>query len=210
MDHWITLEDLADFMDSATLPLETSELAISAAEATVRSYLNQNVTYVEEDIEIHDGRNQWKIRLFERPVREVILVEVDGVELDPTAWVVNGFVLKRIDGVAFPYGIDNVAITYDHGWDFFTEEDSSGDVDDLELPVPADLRYVTLSIAARRLDLTGAEAGATQGGITGEQIGQYSYTVDAGVAATLGVGTQGLQPDEEMTLDAYRVPAIQR
>jgi hypothetical protein len=170
-------------------------------------YLSQDVTYVEDDIEVHNGRNQWKLRLRQRPVREVTSVLVDDVELDPTGWtVMDDFVLVRTDGASFPYGIANLVVTYDHGWDVAAVD--SGDPEEFDLP--ADIRYVTLAIAARRYGLTGPEAAASSAGITGEQIGQYSYTADVGGDQSMSIASQGLLEDEQLTLDAYRVPAVQR
>jgi hypothetical protein len=192
MTDWITLENLADYMDADTLPLESSELAIAAACQSIRKYLDQEITYVEDDIELRNGRGKYRIRLRERPVREVTLVEVDGTELDSTLWHHRSGILERIDGFAFPRGIANIAITYSHGWD--VEESSDADY----LGIPADLKLVTLSAAAR-----GVRSVGTDTGMESETIGQYSYkrgTNDAKASSGLD-----LTFAEMATLDRYAV-----
>lgn len=199
MDAFISAVDL-----EAVLGAEVDEtalitkIALDSACTAVRSYLDQDVNYVEDDVEIRDGTGRRRMRLRQRPVREVTQVLVDGTEV--TTYSVRGSKITLPEGEYFWHGLDNVAITYSHGWDI--EESSVGE------RVPADIRLVAL-LVAKRIYKT---VGSTSIGIVkqSEQIGDYAYTlgelpedVQQKIAAS---GTLLLA--EEAVLDRYAVRLV--
>lgn len=193
MDDFVSVADLQAYMGLDEEPAN-ADLAVAAAQAIVRSYIGQEITFVEDDEEFHDGRLRDRIRLRQRPVRDVTEVSEDGQPLPDSAYHVDGAIIKRVDFLLFNSGNDNIKVTYDHGWDVPDTSEPPG------FPVPADIILVTLSIAAR----TSRNAQLLDPFITGETIGNYSYTRDA--RAMLNEGTVLLA--EAAVLDRYAVRLI--
>jgi hypothetical protein len=193
LDDYITIDELADYMEVDSLTTENALLSIWAAEALVRGYLDQDITS-SVGVEIRDGQNKQVLRLRQRPVRRVDSVTIDGTALDPSEWKLRGARLALPDGY-FTYGLDNVEVQYLHGYDLTSH---GGDY-----PIPADIRLVTLS-AARR-DYVNRGPGTHQE--EQEVIGKYSYTTkdryDKGESYALM-----LLDSERMVLDSYRIQVV--
>lgn len=198
-DGWTTYEDLADYMDVDELYVTSAELAIGAAEQAVRKYLDQHITLVTDDIETHDGNGRIRLRLRERPIREVTAVFEDGTELDAEAYVLDKSVLKRVDGYVWARGVQNIEVEYTHGWDGISDLLTSEGME-FAFPVPADIRLVTLNIARRTFSSQGEQTDIT---LTGETIGQYSYTRDG--TAAQETDASSLLLAEKTVLDRYRI-----
>ncbi len=195
MGDWITLDELGDYMNVDEMWLTSAELAIDAAEQAVRKYLDQQVTYVEGDLEYRDGTGRCVLRLKERPVRGVISITIDdGEELvEGDDFFMRGAVVNLLNGQYFTYGRGNIVIEYDHGWD---ADDPGSAIPYPYLRLPRDIEAVTLSIAKRRYLGMNVE----DDGKVSETIGQYSYT--------RGTSTQDMPKDvtfsEAAILDRYR------
>jgi len=188
LSDYVTMEDLADYMDADTLPESMGQLSLSAAQQIVRQYTGQDITYAES-VEVRDGRGTSVMRLKQRPVYEVTAVTLN--DEDITDFVQDGALVKLTVG-SFTKGVGNVEIEYTHGWAVPAEVDSDG-ID----PVPADIILVTLSVAARYL--RGMDEDTT---MKSETIGQYSYARDT----TLAVGD--LLTAELAVLERYTVRLI--
>lgn len=201
MDAFISSTDLAAVLGVSVDPTALiTKIALDASCTAVRSYLDQDVNLVEDDVEVRDGTGRRRMRLRQRPVREVTTVVVDGTELAPTAYSVNKSKLTLLNGDFFWHGLDNVVVTYTHGWDI--EESSVGE------RVPADIRLVALLTAKRVYKTVGQSAIGTVK--QSEQIGDYAYTlgelpedVQEKIAAS---GT--LLTAEEAVLDRYAVRLV--
>lgn len=199
MEDYITILELADFMDVDELFQTSADLVIAASQQAVRKYMGQEITLHVDDVETHDGRGRRHIRLRERPVRDLTSVFVDDVELDPDSYSLRGARLTYVNSI-WAYGVDNIEVTYTHGWD--TELDSYDVYDeDLEL-VPADIKLVTLS-AARRFYIEMGPT-ATEGRKQSETIGKYSYTLEDRAAGG-STPVIDLLPAESAVLDRYVV-----
>lgn len=167
-------------------------IALDSGCESVRSYVQQTINYVEDDIEEYDGRGTNKIRLTQRPVRALTSVEVDDKEQDLTNFSLRKSMLRwKTDW--FPVGYGNVVITYDHGYDIIPD-DSAGD----DVLVPADLRLVAL-LAARRVYIN---VGAMEGVLQSESIGKYSYSKS--ITAAAASAAELLLP-EMRVLDRYKI-----
>jgi hypothetical protein len=191
---YVTLEDLSDYTELDSFLLAQGELALQSAMQTVRNYLGQELTLHVDDVEVHDGRGRRLLRLRERPVREVKQVVVDGVVLDDSSYTVDDAVIKLTNGAVFNHGLANIEVTYTHGWDLV--DDSSGPP---ELPFPADIKLVTLSVARRRLNMSGQHDET----IVQEAIGSYSYSTGS---AREQAGD--LLFAEKAVLDNYRIGLV--
>lgn len=210
MLNYIGIGDLAVFLqvDESALTTALADLAVAAAQQKVRKYLAQEITFHADDVEYLDGNGRKKIRLRQRPVREVTLVEE--AEGDPTwvalaadAYTVRGTVLIRWDGDVWAHGEANLRVTYDHGYDIGDFDSDTTDSDYDPPHVPADISLVTLTLARRMYENMGAAAQAGElGNVKQETIGAYSYTLSAAAEAAAGVQ---LVKAEMSVLDAYKM-----
>lgn len=194
LDDYITIDDLADYMEADTLVTENALTAIWAAEAAVRGYLDQDITS-SYGVEIRDGQNKQVMRLRQRPVRRVDSVTVDGVALTSDEWKLRGARIALPDGY-FTYGLDNVAVQYLHGYDLTSH---GGDY-----PIPADIRLVTISVA-RRVYVT---RGSGTNNEESEQIGKYSYTTKDRYNPAQASNDVALLVSEMRVLDGYRIQSV--
>lgn len=209
-DHYVGLGDLAAFMGTTTSALNTAlaDLSLSAAEARVRKYIDQTITLVSGDVVYLDGNGRYKIRLPQRPVRSVALVEEgfagpDWETLSTDSYHLRGSILIRWDGAKWLPGQANLRVTYTHGYDVGAIDSDFSDSDFDAQHVPADLSLATLSLARRIYENLGADAEAgALGGIKAETIGAYSYTLSEAVEASAGVD---LIQAERFVLDMYRM-----
>jgi hypothetical protein len=191
---YITIDDLADYMEVDVLTTENALGAIYAAEAAVRQYLGQDITS-SEGVEYHDGTGRQVMRLRQRPVRRVNYITVDEVALDSGDWKLRGSRVALPNGY-FTWGYDNVAVSYLHGYDLTSQGNYA---------IPADIRLVTLSAARRAYQARGDSAVAA-GAIQQETIGSYSYQL-FNDASTVGA-TVNLLASEMSVLDMYKISMV--
>lgn len=193
MDPFISTDDLEAYIgetlaDPAALNVA---IALDSACQAVRSYIGQTINRTTTT-EVYDGTGLRRLRLRERPVRAIGSIVVDGTPLGWDQFVVVGNTVKLTDGSVFTYGIANVSVQYNHGWDIDMSEPDA-------IAVPADLRKVALSVAARTFRTTD---NAVDESLESETIGQYSYTRrNVNDAATTG----GFLTAEAAVLDRYVV-----
>lgn len=186
-------------------------IALDSACQIVRDEIQQTINLQRDDIEIYDGNGSEALVLRQLPVLDVTYITEDDVALVPDEdYVVSyntGIVWRR--GSTWPYhwarGRQNVTVTYDHGWAFTEDEvlDLSEPLTDVER-VPSSIRQVALALAVRILRAKSVPVGTS--GLTGETIGDYSYTRDTAAA---GVDTQvTLFPEEIASLARYKVGGV--
>jgi hypothetical protein len=209
-DHFVGIGDLATFMGVTTADLTTAlaDLAVSAAESKVRAYTDQQITIVNNDVVYLDGNGRRKLRLPERPVLSVSLVEEGSgdpvwTSLDSDAYHLRDSILIRWDGSVWVPGEANLRVTYSHGYLTGAVDSDFSDSDYDVQHVPADLSLATLSLARRMYENIGADEGAgSLGGIKQETIGSYSYTLSSAFETAAGVE---LIQAERNVLDAYKM-----
>jgi hypothetical protein len=171
--QFASAEDLGDFLGEplAGARLTQAYIALELASAVIQSWARQQFVYVEDDIVLLAGTDDWELPLPERPVVDVTVVTVDGVALAPaTDYLLSGGVLRRAGGWAGATGLPSVvSVTYSHGFEV----------------IPGDVRAVTLALAARML--------ANPVGVRQEGIGSYNvtYGADLGGAAEVGLASLG-------------------
>jgi hypothetical protein len=174
------------------------KIALDSACHTIRTYLGQDINLVLDDSEIHSGSGRRKMRLRQRPVREVTEVWEDDALLEVEEYTVRDNIITRTQGGFWAYGNDNIEVIYSHGWDIDETPEVGWDVE----RVPADIRLVAL-LAARRVFLDTGED-LTSGAIVSETIGDYSYQLsDAAVAAVSSAS--GLLEPEQGVLDRWKI-----
>lgn len=151
-----------------------ADLSIEAACEIVRRYLRQDLNFRASDSVRIDGSGTTAIPLPELPVVDVIEVKVadsnDDFQLFDEWLLGHAGRLYRRDGEAWPLGVANVRVTYDHG---YAETDAGVDEPAGIYRVPPDLLRVTLAIASDVFMKAGK-----RGDMRTETIGNYSYTVD--------------------------------
>lgn len=200
MLSYLGVGDLATFMGvtSSSLNQALASLSISSAMASVRSYVDQELTFHQNDSIRLDGTGTTRLRLPERPVRLVTSVTEDDTVLAATDYVLRDSILTRLQNLVWS-AVEpaNIAIIYSHGWDVGDVDANISDSDFDQLHIPADLVLATLSVARRSYEHSGLVA---VGAVKSETIGGYAYTLDD---SAVEEGTD-LIPAEEHVLDRYR------
>jgi hypothetical protein len=192
MDDFISVDDLAAFMGKDDLDDDQAAFAVAAAQQVVRNYMQQEVTFHEDDVEYpHVPWGYRRFRLRQRPVRAVTEVRVDDQALDETTdWVLRNSTVVLTDA---PWSAE-VSVTYDHGWDAPGSETE-------DVPVPADIRRVALSVARR--SYIGSLSADDEQPLRSETIGSYSYTTAASSSYSSPASGSSMTESEMETLDWY-------
>ena len=170
-----------------------AQALLDDASALIRAYTGQDFDLVEDDeivLRIQGG----VVRLPQRPVTEVSQVIALGGNLIPDVtvidWIFDGVDQIRIGEGTFIINLPAIwwdddgypgtyRVTYSHGY----------------TQVPADVVSIACRVALRTLT-----APTTQGGVTSETIGSYSYRLDA---ADTGLAVS-LSKDDRTALARYR------
>lgn len=183
-----TVADLAAYTQEPIADGDpAASLALDIASGTIRSYLDTDFVPVATETVLLDPTPGAVVSLPDRPVTEVVSVEVYDRSTDtwspaPTA----AYTLSRAKGLiwALPfYGVDwptfpeSWRVTYSHGWD----------------EVPSAVKGVAVAVAAR--------IWATPVGIKSEHVGGYSVSF-------AGPEQGALTAIEQMALRRYRVVPI--
>ena len=204
LDPYISVLDLEAIL-GLTIADPTAlivKIALDAACHRVRTYTGQDINLVLDDVEVHSGSGRRKLRLLQRPVRQLTEVKIDDVVQDAALYSLRENIISFIDSDVFWMGNNNVEVTYSHGWDIDETPDSP--FVSVER-VPADLRLVTLLLARRVYENVGENVSA--GAIIGETIGDYSYTLSDNAATAVTTAIE-LIPAESYVLDPYRIRRI--
>lgn len=197
MRPFIGTDDLGAVLGSPVSDLDLiTAIALDSGSEAVRSYIQQTINFVKDDVEEIDGSGRKTVRLHERPVRYLTSVMVNDILIDPSILNLRGSLLRLTNGTVFNQGIANVVVTYDHGWDIIPDN-SAGD----DLLVPADLRLVAL-LSARRVYTA---VGTVEGSPASETIGKYSYSLTQTAVAK---SAAELMEPEERVLDRYKIGLV--
>ena len=200
---FVSTVDLANFLNTTVEEDDARAIiALDAACQTVRTYTEQTLNLVRDDLQTFRGGPP-PFLLPEQPVVQVNSVTVNDELVDEADWYVGfGGVLFIKDWRRWWNNWDDVAVVdYDHGWaieeaDIVQDESGEGDVDRM----PSDIRLVALRLAAGQYQMASA---GTSAGMRSESLGAYSYTRMDGA-----LGTGILSAPEKMILDRYRVKKV--
>lgn len=158
LDPFITEAELTTYLGRNVTAEDLATLAVGAASDLIRNAVGARLDNVEDDIILVDGSGTDTILLPELPVTEVTEVnyvtpDTDPELLDPAEdYLVdlrNGALVTR--GGTWLEARGNYEVTYSHGY----------------TDIPADLRVLALTVAARIYD---------QGIVKQESVGGYSAT----------------------------------
>ena len=197
LQPFIGTDDLAAILGS---PVDENDLitsiALDAGCQAVRSFIDQTINFVEHDIETVDGHGTKKIRLKQRPIRELFNVKLDGEVVDPSLYDRRDGTIRRVDDTRWPVAYANIKVDYSHGYDVQPDANAADDV-----LVPPDLRLVALLAARRVYTSVGNQDGIKQS----ESIGQYSYSN----STTMVVQTAAelLSPEQDVLMH-YRIGVV--
>lgn len=195
-DPFISVADLEAWLEETILfPNGLAvKITLDSACQKVRTYIGQTINLVQNDVEVHSGSGRMKLRLRERPVRSVSEVKIDDKVMDPAGYNVRGAIITFTDMDYWWKGDDNIRVTYTHGYDLGEPSDNN---------VPADIRLVALLLAARIWQYIGVPIAV--GGLSGETIGDYSYTLDTAGSTSSAIE---LYEAEKYCLDKYRIDLV--
>jgi hypothetical protein len=189
---WPTADELAAYMRTSISDDDqaAAEQALQLAIGLIRGETRQHIDYVEDDTISLTGSWGYDLWLPERPVHSVSAVTVGATTLDVPSYRVssNGRLYRgpvsptvsfQWDDVSEPWGGSNtlISVTYTHGYQ----------------EIPADLRAVCLSLAARRH--------SNPESLQSETIGSYSYTNQN----SEGSSSMALLDDERAVCARYRI-----
>jgi hypothetical protein len=207
VQSFVTVTDFQVYWGATVNPSDPAiAMALDSACEIVRSYLGQTINRATTT-EYHDGTGRMRFRLQERPVRSITSIVIDNVTLDPSKYRFgsNGIVTVNTGPYLFwdwssplNWGLWNVSVTYDHGWDLsiVTSDDQL---------VPSDIRLVALSISSRVYnDLINVGVGT--GPTVREMIGDYEYWVDSTATTALAAaGSTAMTEAEKSALAPYLI-----
>jgi len=195
-DPLISVADLEAWLDDTIADPNSLAVKITLDSACekVRTYLGQTINLVADDIEIHSGSGRRKLRLRQRPVRSVSEVKIDDVIMAASTYNVRGAIVTFTDTDTWTNGDDNISVKYTHGYDISEPSDNN---------VPADIRLVALLLASRIYQSIGVPIAV--GGLSGETIGDYSYTLDNSASSASAIE---LYEAEKYCLDKYRIDLV--
>lgn len=181
-----TVADLSTFAQLSLEPADaTAALLLKVASGMVRTYLQQDLVRVDDDVEVLDPVGGL-VELPNLPVVSVSLVEItnDGgatwIAVDPTSYTVSrrlGLINARpYSGVCWPSDPESWRVTYTHGFE----------------TIPPEITGVVCGVAAR--------AYSSPIGIDMERTGQrqVKYAVES----------QGFSALEQAVLDKYRIGRV--
>lgn len=178
MIPFISDDDLSAYLGTTVTEADLIvTIALDAACQVVRDELRRNVNLEADDEVTLSGTGIDSLVLPQWPLSEVADVTLDDVSLTvDTDYLVDPErgVLYRVNGV-WTVGHLNVVVTYSHG--YALDESQVSDSPPIER-VPSSVRLVALQLAAAIWRSAGPTS-ATDGTITSETIGSYSYTIDA-------------------------------
>lgn len=197
MADFCSIEDVEEWLqiDIPEGKEGSASRAIAEASASIRNYCRQDFDEVEDDEATLDGTGTSKLLLPQLPVTEVTEVLVDDEALESDDYVLGQHGILHRVGARWPAGIQNVIVTYSHGYD----------------EIPADVAAICARAAGRayQAGLRAEESGGVPG-IASTNLGDYGVSFasegGAGQEGILGASAAHLLlPSEKRILDAYRV-----
>lgn len=200
MRPFISTADLGALLGQDVTTDELAVIAIDAACQSVRTYVDRPLNLIAETVRL-DGSGTDTLLLM-GPLVNVDTVSEDSVPVDESAYVLGSHAIYRLDGI-WAVGRRNIEVEYSHGY-AVTEADVGSDPGDVGniVRMPSDIREVALELAATIFNAN-STAGAS-GALTGETIGDYSYTVDAAAAAAASSTVGVLNDSQRSRLRPYR------
>lgn len=198
-DPFISTIDLGYYLRADLTDDNMAVIATNAACQLVRDYTNQQINGLADDEMALDGTGKRTMLLPQLPVVSVSAVSLlnswdNSTDLlDTTRYAVTrSGILSMVADEVWPRGRANVLVKHDHGYATLEADE------DVTFPgVPDSMRLVALEQAAA---IYSAGTLGT-GGVTGETMGAYSYTVDASAITSAAA----LTDPQRRTLGRYRV-----
>jgi hypothetical protein len=197
--EFTTRGDVEAFLQNAGLITtgllqDSIDRALREADAAIRNYTNQYLSFVEDDTVTIDGGGR-VIFLPQLPVTEVVSIEEDGEALTVTDdYIVGRYgVIHRV-GRRWATGIQNIVVTYSHGYE----------------SIPQDITDIATRAASRAYQ-AGLKAADTAGvpGVQSKTLGDFSVTFagDGNIADGLmgASGARLLLMSEKEMLNRYRL-----
>jgi len=203
-----TIEDLESFLqiDISADKRSAAQRAIDEATAKIKNYCRQYLELVEDEVITLDSIGATTLNLPQLPVIDVseVIEDDELLVVDDDYKLGSSGILHRI-GRRWASGIQNVEITYTHGYKPEDDEISTAPV------LPQDLTDVCTRAAARAYQ-AGLRAEELEGipGVSATSLGDYSVSF-GGEQAYAGESALGasvapfLLQSEKRILNAYRV-----
>jgi hypothetical protein len=205
MGNFATVTDIEAFLQleiSTAAQITAAQRALEEASAAIRNYCNQFIEEVVDDVFTIDSPGGFRLFLPELPVQTVSLVVEDEETLtaDEDYKLGQWGILHRMPlGTRWASGIQNVTITYTHGY----------------YDIPDDIIAVCVRAASRAYQ-AGLKTAESEGvpGVSSKSLGDFSVSFQSEVGGGVSEGLMGasgfrmLLLSEKDILNKYRVKGI--
>jgi hypothetical protein len=213
---FISTADLSAFLDQDVTSDPLAIIALDSACEIIRAYVGQRLNYDELDVVRLNGNGRSSLILPQVPVVAVASVVADDETVTGTDYYVtrSGVLSQTSLYGVWPVGIQNIVVTYSHGYAVL-EVDVEDDPDDATPKpdrMPSDIRRVALALARRvfvasgSVEESGTKASET---ITPDS---YSYTnatsSSGGTTTVTSTSATELSLDERAILDLHRFARV--
>lgn len=201
---FISSTDLGEFLGQDVTSDQLAIMAIDSACEIIRAYVGQRLNYDALDVVLLNGNGRSSLILPQVPVVEVAEVVMDDVVLATTDYYVtrSGVLSRRTLNDVWSVGVQNILVTYSHGYAVNESDVEDNPDDDVRKPdrMPSDIRRVALGlsrrlfVAAGSVEETGTKASES---ITPDS---YSYTNATTSGSSTTVSSAGVLADDERAL----------
>lgn len=196
MADFCSIADMADFLQIEIPEAKEASAARAITEATavIVNYCRQALEQTEDDEVTLDGTGTSKLLLPELPATAVDSVVEDDDELDSDEFKLGQHGILHRVGAAWPRGVQNIVVTYTHGYE----------------TIPDDVASICVRAAARAYQ-AGLKTDDAEGvpGVASMGLGDYNVAFGAEGGGTMEgiLGASAamlLLPSERRVLNRYR------
>jgi len=206
MMPFISTGDLGALLGQDVTSDPLAIIAIDSSCEMIRAYLGQRLNYDALDTVLMGGTGGLAQLVPEMPIVDIASIFIDDTEETDYVFVRKAGLIYRRDGSVWPRGVDNIEITYSHGYAVL-EADVEDDPDDTTPKpdrMPADIRRIALALAQRIFATTGTVVGQ----IASETISPDSYAYTLADSSSSAAAQAVIQPEEMFALDFHRFAGV--
>jgi hypothetical protein len=206
MQPFISTADLGALVGQDLTNSDLAVIAIDSSCEMIRSYLGQRLNYDPNDTVLMGGTGGLAQLVPELPIVAIETIYIDDVEETDYVFVKKAGLIYKRDETVWPRGVDNISVTYSHGYAYL-ETDVEDDPDDTTPKpdrMPADIRRIALALAQRIF----ISAGTVLGQVASETISPDSYAYTLADSATNSAAQAVIAPEEMLVLDFHRFAGV--
>jgi hypothetical protein len=209
---FVSTADLSEFLGQDVTSDQLAVIALDSACEIIRAYVGQRLNFDAVDVVTLNGNGRSSIILPQLPVVDIAEVVADDTVLAADSYyATRSGVLSRMTLYdVWPVGIQNIEVTYSHGFAVLEADVEDDPDDDTPKPdrMPSDIRRVALALARRVFVASGSVAEA--GTKASETITPDSYSYTNATTSASGTTTVTTSSATELTLDERAILDLHR